>query len=451
LRLDQILSKKGSISEENIREAFDYQNQYGGSLVNHLYRLGYADESSLAEALAELTGFPAVCLSNKTIEQNVLDILPAAFVWQHKLLAFEYNPAKNLLKIACENPNQPQLVDELKQLLPNVDFELYIALSEILKCAIIRYFRSHSFGLNPEKRKEEEAGEDTGESGNENNFGNINELLSGAELKSIGDVVRSYGKACRVLIFNDHYQSIDLLKGKLINDNFLVEIAESCAWFCELADQYNPDIQLLLKPGGVNEVAEFIHRLVTNGVSICHRPTFVLTDSNVSEDSASILKYGIEDVFSLDGNIDLLLIKINRVRSRLDAESNRRISVVQDLGTHGTLADMNIIDLLQMMGHSKKTARISITASGRQMTIYLKVGRIIHATCDDWTGPEAVYQGISWSKGVWSVDPVNPDDLPEPNNQLSNDAILLEGCRLLDEKSREVDTSANQHQVQVKQ
>ncbi|MDH4158052.1 MAG: DUF4388 domain-containing protein, partial [candidate division Zixibacteria bacterium] len=119
-----------------------------------------------------------------------------------------------------------------------------------------------------------------------------------------------------------------------------------------------------------------------------------------------------------------------------EAAARQRRSVIEDLGTHGSLEDMNVIDLLQALGPSEKTARISISASGKQLTIFLNRGNIIYAECDGISGADAIYQGIPWKRGIWSIDPVSPNCLPEPNNYRSNDSILLQGCCLLDEQSQ---------------
>ena len=98
---------------------------------------------------------------------------------------------------------------------------------------------------------------------------------------------------------------------------------------------------------------------------------------------------------------------------------------------------MNVIDLLQAMGHSEKTVRISITGQGKQTTIVLNEGLLYWAECDDLTGPEAIYASLAWKDGIWCVDPILPGDLPtEPNVRESIDAILIEGCRRLDEGVR---------------
>jgi len=434
LRLDNILLKKGHISEEFIEEALEYQNQFGGRLENHLYRFGYASELTLTNALAEQTGYPGISLSGLTIDPTVLATIPVDLAHEKLILPFEYDAEKNLLKIACENPKQTQLNKELSKLFPDKQITLFVALGVLLKAALIHNYRDRIVTHEPEI-----------EADKLDISVPINSPLFKTEPTTIGEAVRSHGKTCQVLILNNAHIAIDTLKEKLIDEKYNVELTDSIGQFCSKAALPRYEIHLLIKPGSAYELSEFIHRLITSGITFGRLPTFVLTDSDRVEHSTEILKDGVEDVLSLEDGVDLLIIKMNKIRQRLEEESSQRISIVQDLGTHGSLADMNVIDLLQMMGQSKKTVHISIIAQGRQLTVYLDQGQIIYAECDNHLGADAVYQGIAWGKGIWSVEPVCQDDLPMPNNELSNDAILLEGCRLLDEKSR--DTSGDKNDL----
>ena len=97
---------------------------------------------------------------------------------------------------------------------------------------------------------------------------------------------------------------------------------------------------------------------------------------------------------------------------------------------------MNLIDLLQAMGPSRRTVRIVINSDEQELIIYLDEGAIVYAKCDELEGAEAVYEGLSWKDGTWSAQPVSPSSIPEANNDYSNESILMEGCRLLDERTR---------------
>jgi len=105
------------------------------------------------------------------------------------------------------------------------------------------------------------------------------------------------------------------------------------------------------------------------------------------------------------------------------------------LGTHGSLEDMNLIDLLEVWRSNKRPVMISVTAHGSQLTVYVDRGRILYAECDDRTGADAILKGIAWRRGAWSIDTVETADLPAPNVDQDIDAVLLDACVRLDKAS----------------
>ena len=242
--------------------------------------------------------------------------------------------------------------------------------------------------------------------------------------------------SCRVLILNEARADLLSLRTRLKAHDFVSMAVSSYEEFHDLYMKSEPEVLVIVKSGSLEEVSEVILELTDRGIFVDQTPTYLLSEKLATNELAEALGIGIEDAYNIDEGFDALLIKMERVRSRLEAEASRQLTALQELGTWGSLEDINMIDLLQTMGPSRKTACLSITGHGRHLELYLKDGNIIYAECDDKTGPEAVYQGISWTRGIWNIDPVSIEELPEPNNDLPNESILLEGCRLQDEMNR---------------
>ena len=100
---------------------------------------------------------------------------------------------------------------------------------------------------------------------------------------------------------------------------------------------------------------------------------------------------------------------------------------------------MNLIDLVQALAPGRRMVKITVwhaKASADKLTIFLDKGIITFAQLGNKIGAEAIYDGMTWADGVWTVEPVMLENLPVPNNALSNDAILMEGAYRLDEKMR---------------
>jgi hypothetical protein len=393
MRLDKILIREGLANDNQVNEALEYQRKHGGRLELHLFRFGYVDEDRLLKALSTQFHCKSVKLSGIDIPDSVLKHIPTDVAWSKLVIPFDFDAASNTLKIACENPRKRNLLEELQEIASGKTIELYIALGVVLKCAIVKYYRNDLIHLTADAS-----------------------LVSLMESES--PIIPENGRRHRVLIFNEE-QTVNLnLEKNLTKQGYDTIITNSIDQLTESFIRNQPDILLLTS------------RLVIDG-SI---PVFLIPDSHVVGDLTSMLKNGIEDVIPIEDEYEPLMIKMNRLRDRREAESKQRLKILRELGTHGSLEDMNVIDLLQTMGPSRKTARVSISAYGKQLSIYLDKGNIIYAECDDRTGADAVYQGIGWNRGLWCVDPINPDDLPKPNNFQPNESILIEGCRLLDEQ-----------------
>ena len=165
-------------------------------------------------------------------------------------------------------------------------------------------------------------------------------------------------------------------------------------------------------------------------------PSFLLHASTEFDQIAKLTKYGLDQAIHYLGDVEILSFRLKHVADDKEQESRRRLQVLQEMGTHGSLTHMNIIDLLQSMGPSNKMLCIGVTAKGHHLTMYLSQGQLVHAASDELSGVDAVYEALKWDSGIWSVDHITPADMPEPNVHSSIDSILMRGCYLLDELNR---------------
>jgi len=67
--------------------------------------------------------------------------------------------------------------------------------------------------------------------------------------------------------------------------------------------------------------------------------------------------------------------------------------------------------------------------------VILWQGQIKFARTPDNEGEQAIYEILTWENGMFELHAV--ETKPAANCKLPNDMILLEGCRLMDEKHRE--------------
>ncbi len=218
-----------------------------------------------------------------------------------------------------------------------------------------------------------------------------------------------------------------------------IEHALQSAGFCctvshtvsDCARQWTKDTPralIALHAGDVQEITDMLFALALNGITIATTPTILLIPEETLDKVIWSIKHGIEDVFPLTLNPDILIAKIARSQKRLEDLSRVRISALQDLGTHGSLEDMNLIKLLEALRDSSRPLRLNVTAAGWQLTVFVKDNCVLTATCNELTGIEAISQSLGWTRGVWSIDPIDERYLPNLNLGMSIDSVMLEAC-----------------------
>ena len=260
-------------------------------------------------------------------------------------------------------------------------------------------------------------------------------LLNEEVLDRAGD-----GGAMQVMIFCDNLESAHPVKFRLNNDGFRTVAHSSEEKFIKLYKRSEPDMLVFMVPDQGDSAGRLLDRMIDAGVKISHVPTVVLADFSSTSRLTELLDRGVEDVIAINDNLDFLSTKLQRIRTRLQSEMQAtQSSKVPTNVTQGRLSDMNLIDLLQAMGPSRKTVKITMTDDDDDhypLIMFLKNGHMSFAQLGDKLGAEAIYEAIAWEEGNWQIEHVNGDSLPEGNNDMPNESILMEACRLLDESRR---------------
>jgi uncharacterized protein DUF4388 len=97
----------------------------------------------------------------------------------------------------------------------------------------------------------------------------------------------------------------------------------------------------------------------------------------------------------------------------------------------GSLAELHLPDIIQLISVSGKTGVFHLTSGVLAGEIYLNDGKIVHAQLDDVSGEEAVYALAMWSQGDFRFDPGVATEVRTITK--SNTNLLMEAARRLDE------------------
>jgi len=103
----------------------------------------------------------------------------------------------------------------------------------------------------------------------------------------------------------------------------------------------------------------------------------------------------------------------------------------------GSLAQMNVIDLLQSLEMGRKTCGLTLTRDGESCQLFFSDGQINHALYGDLKGDNAVYKVLGWPEGNFLIDFMRQSQ--ERTTTRSTQGLLMEGLRLLDEANHEAE------------
>jgi hypothetical protein len=97
----------------------------------------------------------------------------------------------------------------------------------------------------------------------------------------------------------------------------------------------------------------------------------------------------------------------------------------------GSLAELHLPDIIQLISVSGKSGVFALTDGPREGRIYLNEGQIVHAESEEITGEDAVYTLATWRQGEFKFEPGAPTETRTISK--SNTNLLMEAARRLDE------------------
>ena len=101
------------------------------------------------------------------------------------------------------------------------------------------------------------------------------------------------------------------------------------------------------------------------------------------------------------------------------------------MALQGSLSELSLPDVIQMVSVSGKTGVFSVTRHDEVGKIYLRDGQIVDAVVNTLRGDNAVYEMAIWSEGEFSFNP--GEDCETVTIHLSNANLMMEAARRLDE------------------
>ncbi len=153
-------------------------------------------------------------------------------------------------------------------------------------------------------------------------------------------------------------------------------------------------------------------------------PWVVHTQKQGRTEANRAFELGAMDFVAKPVQADVLVAKL---KAMLDQWSTGRGAK----GVSGSLREMGLPDIVQVLFHGRKTGKLNVRSGGKNGEIHFLEGNIANAIVGDVTGAPAFYALLKFAEGDFALD---PGFVPPKRVMVeSSEALLLEGMRRMDE------------------
>jgi response regulator RpfG family c-di-GMP phosphodiesterase len=153
-------------------------------------------------------------------------------------------------------------------------------------------------------------------------------------------------------------------------------------------------------------------------------PWVVHTQKQGRAEANRAFELGAMDFVAKPVQADVLVAKL---KAMLDQWSTGRGAK----GVSGSLREMGLPDIVQVLFHGRKTGKLNVRSGGKNGEIHFLEGNIANAVSGDLTGAAAFYALLKLGDGDFALD---PGFVPPKRVMVeSSEALLLEGMRRMDE------------------
>jgi DNA-binding response OmpR family regulator len=132
--------------------------------------------------------------------------------------------------------------------------------------------------------------------------------------------------------------------------------------------------------------------------------------------------------------------RIKRLIDKIALEKMSK-STSSDGVVRGSLAQMNVIDLVQSLEMGRKSCLLTLTLDKEKCEMYVKEGQVTHAVYGSLTGDPAVFKVLRWTGGDFQIN--FEGKTKQQSTTLNTQGLLMEGLRLLDESRRDEGGKSN--------
>jgi DNA-binding response OmpR family regulator len=231
--------------------------------------------------------------------------------------------------------------------------------------------------------------------------------------------------ARKILLADPDPATVRALAPALRQRGYQVHSARDGSRALQIAILRFPDLVIFDERCPLVDTRTFVRILRTNPRT--ERIPVILTGESADPDRARLGTY-LKKPF----NQDEVLARIDQVFRRVDAA--RAVSG-ESREIEGNLAQIPLVDLLQILSVNRKTGRLTVEREGERAVIALRDGRVLDAALGTVAGEKALFRLLARREGQFAFVPGQLGEVAERIDRRIEE-LMLEGLRQADEEAR---------------
>jgi CheY-like chemotaxis protein/Flp pilus assembly protein TadD len=245
-----------------------------------------------------------------------------------------------------------------------------------------------------------------------------------------------------LLLVDSDARSLRVLEVSLKKAGFTVDTASSAADALQTALKSPPHLVITETQLPDSDGFELCRRLKGDGRTSRAAIVFLSSDGR-AEAKVKGINSGADDYLAKPVMVMEIVTRVRALIERRETEAIARRERPGNLS--GTLANMAVVDILQLMESGQKSGIVHLSSDAarsggivpqgeQRATMYFREGRVVDAHVGKLTGANAVYRMLMWNDGVFEIEfkALSRED----SVHISTQVLLLEGMRRIDEWSR---------------
>lgn len=229
----------------------------------------------------------------------------------------------------------------------------------------------------------------------------------------------------RALIIDSDPEETTMLELRMIEQGFEVVIARTSDQAVKVLK--GGDVQLVISEVDLKPEDGFtLYKAMQAQPYGRDLPWVFLTRRAARPDVQQGLELGAADYVSKPAQAEVLVAKLKQLIERSATKTGSK-------GVSGSLSEMALPDIVQILWHGRKSGALRIRSGGDSGEIHFHLGNIVNAMHGKLRGEEAFYAMLRLKDGEFALDPNFVAQAKVISE--SPEALLLEGMRRMDENA----------------